>query len=308
MIKHRKPKSLGQLSDIDFRLLRVFKGVVEHGGYSKAEIALNISRSTISIHMSDLETRLGMTLCNRGRGRSSFTLTDQGRAVYDAIINLFGHLNQFRDRVNAIQSQLSGELRVAIPDDILEISQIDLVSAIRHFHDKAPNVRIEMIAHSPNEVDLDILNDHADCGINVAQTRHPALEYLPLFRHSSGLYCGERHPLFESPPEHLSLEQVVEYALVGSANRYDSDTLQRYAMFNIQARANHMSAKCLLILSGAYLGFLPDYFAERWVNNRQLKKIDLAALNYNIDNAVIYKRQAEKKVLIEHFIAELKQH
>ncbi len=295
----------GQLSDLDIRLLRIFKGVVEHGGYSKAEIALNINRSTISIHMTDLETRLGMTLCNRGRGRSSFTLTDQGREVYNAISDLLGHLNQFRDRVNAIQSQLTGELRIAMPDDILEISQIDLVSAIAGFREKAPNVNIEVIAHSPNEVDLDILNGHADCGINVAQTRHPGLEYLPLFQHSTGLYCGQQHPLFESPVDSLALEKVVEYDLVGSSNRYDTDILQRYAMFKIRARANHMSGRCMLILSGTYLGFLPDYFAGRWVDTGQLKKIDLPELNYNMDNAVISRRNAEKKVLIELFIGEL---
>lgn len=304
-MKQIKSALQGQLSDIDIRLLRVFKSVVEYGGYSKAEIALNISRSTISIHMSDLETRLGMTLCNRGRGRSSFTLTDQGREVYKAIIDLLGHLNQFRDRVNAIQSHLTGELRIALPDDILEITQIDLASAIAHFRNKTPDVSIEVIAHSPNEVDLDILNGHADCGINVAQTKHPGLDYLPLFQHSTGLYCGQQHPLFDTPIESLTLQQVVEYDLVGSSSRYDPDILQRYAMFNIRARANHMSGRCLLILSGTYLGFLPDYFAKRWVDTGQLKKIDLPELNYNMDNAVISRRNADKKVLIELFIDEL---
>lgn len=295
----------GQLSDIDIRLLRVFKSVVENGGYSKAELALNISRSTISIHMTDLENRLGMTLCNRGRGRSSFSLTDQGREVYLAVTDLLGHLNQFRDRVNAIQSQLTGELRIALPDDILEISQIDLNSAFNRFRNQAPRVALEVIAHAPNEIDLDILNGHADCGINVAQTQHPGLEYLSLFEHSSGLYCGRQHPLYNQSTDELTLSRVVEYDLVGSSSRYDPDIQQRHAMFNTQARANHMSGRCLLILSGAYLGFLPDYFAERWVRTGQIKKIDLPELNYSMNNAVIYRRNADKKVLIQLFVDAL---
>lgn len=304
-MKQLKRGLRGQLSDIDIRLLRVFKSVVDHGGYSKAEIALGINRSTISIHMSDLETRLGMSLCNRGRGRSSFSLTDQGREVYQAITDLLAHLNRFRDRVNAIQSQLSGELRIALPDDILEISQIDLISTIAGFCDKAPDVNIEVIAHSPNEVDLDILSGHADCGINVAQTRHPGLEYLPLFEHSTGLYCGQRHPLFCSKACGLSLEQVIEHDLVGSNSRYDTEILQRHALFNIPAHASHMSARCLLILSGAYVGFLPDYFADRWVQSGLLKKIDLPDLNYTMQNAAVYRRNADKKVLIQLFMDEL---
>ena len=32
-----------------------------------AELELNIGTSTVSRHMKDLETRLGLTLCRRGR-------------------------------------------------------------------------------------------------------------------------------------------------------------------------------------------------------------------------------------------------
>lgn len=51
---------LGQLADMDIRLLRVFNSVVECGGLSAAEMELNIGRSTISRHLKDLEARLGI--------------------------------------------------------------------------------------------------------------------------------------------------------------------------------------------------------------------------------------------------------
>ena len=76
-------------------------------------------------------------------------------------------------------------------------------------------------------------------------------------------------------------------------------------MFKIRGLASHMSGRCLLILSGSYLGFLPDYFAERWVDSGQLRKIDLPELNYTMANSVICKRNAEKKILVELFIDEL---
>ena len=63
--KHRAV--LGQLSDMDLRLLQVFKSVAECGGMAAAELELNIGTSTVSRHMKDLETRLGLTLCRRGR-------------------------------------------------------------------------------------------------------------------------------------------------------------------------------------------------------------------------------------------------
>ena len=39
---------LGQVGDVDVRLLRVFRSVAEAGGVSAAELELNIGRSAIS--------------------------------------------------------------------------------------------------------------------------------------------------------------------------------------------------------------------------------------------------------------------
>ena len=87
MAKSRNP-SLGQVSDFDIRLLRIFKTIVECGSFSAAESTLGLSRSAISLHMGDLEKRLGMRLCQRGR--AGFALTDdKGRKVYDSLSGLW---------------------------------------------------------------------------------------------------------------------------------------------------------------------------------------------------------------------------
>ena len=69
--------ALGQLSDMDLRLLRVFRVVADCGGMAAAELELNIGSSTISRHIKDLETRLGLRLCRRGR--AGFALTPERR-------------------------------------------------------------------------------------------------------------------------------------------------------------------------------------------------------------------------------------
>ena len=75
----RSKAVLGQLSDMDLRLLRVFKSVVDCGGMAAAELELNIGTSTLSRHVKDLETRLGVVLCRRGRG--GFAVSPEGFAL-----------------------------------------------------------------------------------------------------------------------------------------------------------------------------------------------------------------------------------
>lgn len=56
-----------QLQDVDLKLLRVFMTIVKCGGFSAAQATLNMSQSSISEQMTNLETRLGVTLCERIR-------------------------------------------------------------------------------------------------------------------------------------------------------------------------------------------------------------------------------------------------
>ncbi|PZR31470.1 MAG: LysR family transcriptional regulator, partial [Ectopseudomonas oleovorans] len=47
----RRPDPLAQVSDFEIRLLKLFRSVVECGGFSAAESALGIGRSAISQQM-----------------------------------------------------------------------------------------------------------------------------------------------------------------------------------------------------------------------------------------------------------------
>ena len=54
---------LGTVSELDIRLIRVFLAVVEAGGISAAQTALNTTQPTISAQLATLEARLGFRLC-----------------------------------------------------------------------------------------------------------------------------------------------------------------------------------------------------------------------------------------------------
>ena len=52
-----KKALLGQISDTEIRLLRIFKTVVECGGLTAAELEVDIGRSTISRHAARASPR-----------------------------------------------------------------------------------------------------------------------------------------------------------------------------------------------------------------------------------------------------------
>src|SRR5690242_18173615 len=86
-------KRMSRLANVDLRLLKVFVAVAESGSYAAAQADLGIAASTISIHMTDLERKLGMRLCDRGR--SGFRLTSSGEAVLEETKRLFAAMGSF---------------------------------------------------------------------------------------------------------------------------------------------------------------------------------------------------------------------
>ncbi|AMX03607.1 LysR family transcriptional regulator [Microbulbifer thermotolerans] len=293
----------GRLSDMDLRLLRVFREVVRAGGLAAAEVALNISRSTISVHLSDLESRLGMPLCLRSRGRADFKLTPEGEAVYRAIIELDSHLDAFRSQVNAIQSSLTGSLRIVLPDDVLEIPQLDLPATLARIRQQAPELQLDLQLADPQELELEILAGRADVGINPLHSHRPGLQYRPLFHHQSLLYCSQQHPL--AAAEEVSEESLTKQELAAPSHAVLSGAAHLYRLFPRKSTANHMAARLAMILSGQFVGFLPEYLAEDYVQRGQLMALRPERFRYRIENAATFKRSAAEHPAVRLFLESL---
>ncbi len=148
--------ALGQLSDIEIRRLRVFRVVAESGGISAAELELNIGRSTISTHIKDLETRLGVTLCRRGRG--GFALTDEGELIYQATLRLLGSLDEFRSEVDDLHQRMTGHISLAMFDKIASNPEAHVGKAFQLFDDLAPDMSFEVYVEPLNEVERGVTN------------------------------------------------------------------------------------------------------------------------------------------------------
>ena len=112
------------LQSVDLRLLRIFQQVVRFNGFSAAQEPLGMTQATISAHMKQLEGRLGVRLCERGR--SGFYLTEQGKQVHSAMLDLFGSIEGFQSAVGAARGELSGALHFGTVDAMYTNPDFDL--------------------------------------------------------------------------------------------------------------------------------------------------------------------------------------
>lgn len=196
VMSQRKKSFSGQLGDADLRLLRIYRKVVECGGFSAAEVELRISRAAISMAMNDLETRLSLRLCQRGR--SGFSLTEEGAEVYEATLRLLAATEGFKTSVNSLHSWLKGELNIGITDNLVTSPEMYITNALSALKSRGPDVRINIRMIPPNDVELGVIDGRLHVGVVPTLKQRAGLNYLSLYNEISQLYCSKDHALFRA--------------------------------------------------------------------------------------------------------------
>ena len=293
---------LNNLTEGDIRLLKVFAKVVEAGGFSAAQIDLNISQSTISTHMTSLEQRLGVRLCERGR--SGFRLTDRGLLIYQAIQRLFEALDEFRTDAGAARNCLTGNLSVGIVDSLITNPDCSLHSAIAAFNHKAPEVQIAIRVASPSEIERMVLEGGCDLGLGTCGQHSPYLEYEDLFEERQVLYCGRGHPMF-ALDHSLGITDLKDQQFVRRAYAAP-EKLPPGIKIASTAVADLMEGVAAFILSGVYIGFLPAHIAQQWVSMDLMRPILDPTLGYQNPVYLVTRKTEERKPVLSVFLKELR--
>ena len=300
-MSRRKATLSGQVSDTDLRLLRIYRKVVECGGFSAAEVELNISRAAISMAMNDLETRLGLRLCQRGR--SGFSLTDEGAEVYEAAQRLLAAVEGFRTRVNGLHAWLKGELNIGITDNLVTMPEMHITHALSALKERGPEVHIHIRMMPPSEIELAVLDGRLHTGVIPALKTLAGLNYLSLYEEQSQLYCAADHPLFAA--DTLTAEQLAEHDAVVPAYAQTPEVKALHEPLKAAASATDREGIAFLILSGRYIGYLPTHYAERWVRDKRMRALHPERWHYLTRYCAITRKGAPPNLVMEGYLEEL---
>ena len=279
---------LGQVSDTDIRLLRVFKAVVECGGMASAELELNIGMSTISRHVKDLETRLGLTLCRRGR--AGFALTAEGEGVYEHTRHLLAATDAFRASVDDLHQRLGGAIHVAVFDKTASNPQARLAQAVALFRARAPEVAINLHVGTIQTIERGVMDGQFQLGVIPEHRRSDSLAYDDLFGETMLLYATPNHPLPGTPPGTLGWADLRHHAFAGLGYHSPNMEVTHRERLVRSATGFDQESVATLILSGQFVGFLPDHYAQGFVQQGLMLAVDPANLRYDCRFASIVRR------------------
>ncbi|PCJ45935.1 MAG: LysR family transcriptional regulator [Gammaproteobacteria bacterium] len=295
-----KKAILGQLDDVDIRRLRVFRVVTEAGGISAAELELNIGRSTISTHIKDLEIRLGVTLCRRGR--SGFSLTEEGSYIYKATLRLLASLDEFRAEVSELNQHLSGQLNIALFDKIATNPEAHIDRAFKHFDAIAPDVKMTIYVESLNEIEQGVMEGRFQVGVIPSHRVSPSLSYQPIFNEHMKLYCGKEHQLFGLSDSVITKQDILNCKYAGLGYHSPNMEIGRKLGMQREVTVYDQEAIVHLLLSGCYLGYLPDHYADNLVEQGLIRAIGTKVFFYECEFLVINRSSPKPSRIVQTFL------
>ncbi len=300
---HLPSTTLMQLHDVDLKLLRIFVAIVESGGLSAAESRLNIGRSTISTHLADLEVRLGLTLCKRGRG--GFEITEPGRVTYQASLELLRQCEAFTATVASSKNELSGRITIATVDNLVNDPRCGVAQTIAALKDKSDSIQFEIYVCEAREVETSVINGRSLVGLGVSRHHIRGLDYYSLHSEKNYLYCGVGHPLFDCDKSDTA--ELLKKAEMVTGNYHGDNEVHNDGLnYQNSATAYHDQGIAHLILSGKFIGYLPEHYASQWVLENRLKVILPEQYYYDIPVKLITAKNAALTPLRKALIDELK--
>lgn len=301
----RERAPVGRIGDVDLRLLRVFKAVADCGGMAAAELELDVAMSTISRHVKDLEVRLGLTLCRRGR--AGFALTPDGEQLYAAAERLLSATESFRTSVHEIHHRLGGDLHVAVFEKTASNPQARIADAVALFRDRAPDVGLHMHVGGIATIERGVIDGQFHLGVVPEHRRSEQLAYEELFGETMLLYAGREHPWFGAPAQGLGWADLRSQPLAALGYHSPNLMLAHAHRLERRATASDQEAVATLVLSGRFVGFLPDHYAEPFVLAGRMRAVATRTLRYRCMFSCVRRRapaaarvaQAFREALLE---------
>ncbi len=293
-----------RISDIDIRQLHVFRAVVECRGFTSAQSVLNIGQSTISNQMAQLETRLGVRLCERGR--TGFELTPKGQRVYEETLKLFRAHEDFQNVTSELKGRLSGYLNIALIDNVATDPECPIVRALNLFNSRDHEVSVRMEIMPPGDIERAVLDLDIDVAIGTFHHRVPGLDYRDIYIEENSLLCGYQNPVF------AMTDEAEIHEAVRTARKVTRSYLDKHDIASLGedegapcAVVQHLEAAAILILGGGHIGFLPRHLAQLWVSRDEMKPVLPQEYVYKSVFSIVTRKAPRKSMILKSFLADL---
>jgi len=255
------------MNNIDWTLLRSFLAVVETGSLSAAAARIATTQPTLSRHVRELETALGVTLFTRSvRGLEP---TEAALGLVDDARTMGAAAEALALKAQGQSQELTGTVRITASVVVANLLLPPILAALR---EAEPHIQVEIVA---SDMAQNLLRRDADIALRMFDPTQNALIARKLGETPLGLFGAKSYIARRGRP--ASLPDLLNHDVIGF-DRSDL-ILKGYAAHGFPVTREQFPLRCddqmvcwHLLLAGAGLGFAQTLLAER---QPDLEQIDI---------------------------------
>ena len=255
---------LNRLQESDIKLLRVFYAVASCNGFTAAEPVLRMQRPNISAAIKKLEERLDLVLCHRGRG--GFQMTKEGEVVFQETKRIFNAFDNFVFNLKSLHDDYSGHITIVLMTGLPMSMQLAVSKAVKSTMRKFDDIHVNIQSRLYNEVEHVALSGECHLVLSTFDMVKPeSVTFHPTGVTCPGrLYCAPSHPLakYRDADELPEDVRVESYPAIGMSGLSSVNYIQGDNRLAIQTFSDSFDVCMTAILTGEYVGLLPDYIVK----------------------------------------------
>lgn len=237
---------------MELRQLKYFVTVAEMSSFSAASRNLNITQSTLSQQIKQLENELGVVLFERTSHRVS--ITDVGEAFLPEAKRTLRAADVCIERMNDIRGLKAGSLHIGSTFSFLPL----LKDTVLLFMKKYPDIKLNIHCHDMEtligmvkERELDVALSYKPASVS------PEIESHILFDNKLAVVVSDQHPL--AGAEKVRCQDLKRYPFVMPAkglqarNAFDHIIGDTESQFNVRLEINEVNVIIDLVRSSRSL-------------------------------------------------------
>ncbi|PSW18126.1 LysR family transcriptional regulator [Photobacterium sanctipauli] len=246
---------------MDLNSIAIFSQVVDCGSFTQAAEILDMTKSTVSRKVAELEQSLGVRLITRST--RSLVLTPEGESFYQSCCQMLEIMEQAELEVTANQDLVRGRLSVAMP---VELGQQVLGEYINDFLKLYPDVTIHL---ELTNREVDIIGEGVDLYAQVGEMDDSTLVSRHLAQSSRVLVASPDYldqfgmihqPSDLKPPHHQVKIQNKAVKLPSWHLMQSGDAVSIDLPYRL--RVNTISMSLAACLDGLGIAVLPEFICR----------------------------------------------
>ncbi|CAG5008045.1 HTH-type transcriptional regulator CysL [Dyadobacter sp. CECT 9275] len=275
---------------LDFRL-KVFYTVAQTLHFNRAAEELHISQPAVTKHIKELEQHYQTSLFDRSHKQIS--LTKAGDILLEHAHIIFEQYQKLDFELNLLQNKTEGILHIGASTTI---AQYVLPAYLASFHQRFPDIRIELINANSLLIEQSLDDKKIDLGLVEGPMHHPGLKYVAFLKDELVLVTRTKNA---PKKKTVSIRELTALPLLTRENGSGtSEIIEEYLQkldlgikdLNIHMQLGSTESIKNYLLHSDTFAFLSVYSITRDLADDRLTIVDIDGMEINRRLSFVYRQ------------------